>query len=100
MLHRFQPANHRLDSRTHLLVLLQQSRAFAGETIESLSQCAILFAKLSHHRDQFAKARLEQLEFLICGAGLSGFVHDLDYAARDPAGSNRIPSCARMRRAE
>lgn len=75
MLHCLQASDHRLDTRTHLLVLLQQGRTFARKAVEPLTQRAVLFAKLVHHRDQLPEALLEKLEFLTDESGLSEFVH-------------------------
>ena len=72
MLHCLQSPDHRLDTGAHLLILLQQGRAFARQAVESLAQCAVLFAQLMHHRDEFAESLFEQLEFLTDESGLSG----------------------------
>jgi hypothetical protein len=90
VLHCLQPANHRLDTRAYLLVLLQEARAFAAQTVEPLPQRPILFPKLRHHRDQFSETLIEQFQFLARRGLLLEFVHGEDYAAMGLAWSNNV----------
>ena len=63
LLHGVQAADHGLDPRAHLLVLLQQRCALGGDGVLTLAQRAILLLELPDGGDQFVEALLEPLEF-------------------------------------
>src|SRR4051812_33179655 len=87
VLHRLQAADHRLDARTHLLVLLQQRCTLGHHGVLPLAQGAILFVQLSDRAEQLVEPTLELLQLLLDGDLRSGFAHDgLDYAAAPPCG--------------
>jgi len=64
LLHRFESANHCLNSRTDLFVLLQQVGALRSQDILALFQRAILVLELVAYVDERVDALLESLEFV------------------------------------
>ena len=64
MLHCFQSADHRFDTRAHLFILLQQIRAFRRQYILALFQGAVLILQLVANANERVDALFETLEFV------------------------------------
>lgn len=65
MLQRLQPADHRIDTRPDLLVLVQKLRTLIGEHLMTLPQSAVFLSELIHRGGEFFDALLEALELEI-----------------------------------
>jgi len=78
VLQSFQAADHGLDARADLFVLLKERGALAGQRLVSLAQRAILFLQVFNGRDQLFDALCEshQLEIELCFCGVA---HVEDY---------------------
>ena len=70
MLQGLQPADHRLDTRAHLLILVHEGGALAGERFVAGTQRAILLAQMLQHGEQLidalAEARELEIELIFC----------------------------------
>ncbi len=67
MLHRLETADHRLDARTHLFVLLQQVGTFRCQHVLALLQRFVLVLELITHLDERVHALLKALQFQLKG---------------------------------
>src|SRR5690606_5096818 len=65
LFHRFQAADHRLDARAYLLVLLQQRGTFGGQGILPLPERAVLVLELVAHRDQRVHALFQPAQLVL-----------------------------------
>ncbi len=67
MLHALKPADHRLDPRAHLLVLLQQVGALRDQGVLALPERAVFLLELAASDHQVIKPLAELLELVAEG---------------------------------
>ena len=65
MLHRFEPANHRLDTRSYLLILLQEVRTFRRQHILALFQRFVFVLELITDVYKRIDALFESLQLVL-----------------------------------
>src|SRR5690606_6470175 len=90
LLHRFEPADHRLDSAAYLLVLLQERRPLGDQRFLPLLEGCVFLAQLLAELNQLLETLLEALEFEV-EALIRLVAHAREYRVRRARGSITAP---------